>query len=251
MKQDESISQLNSEFKELIEDYVQKQDLRALETPLKTNEMLKNELRNKLNKEHNFEAISRGVFNAIDLIHEHLTFLGNTQQTDKVHQELMTAFKSLKEITDKNQEAEKLSQLGPETSLWTALYGISDETLLLIYEMVLKCDEKNEIVNAKDLLSLLLIFAPIIPSYWNALGFCYQKEGKYEMALRYYTISQQISPETLDTYFYLARCYHAMNQKSLALEEVDKLHKQLDSLKVQSNDAWRHQAEKLTQEITR
>lgn len=250
MKQDEAIAQLNAEFKEMIEDYVQQQDLRALETPLKTNEMLKIELKNTLNKQHNFEAISRGVFNAIDLIHDHLKFLGNPKQTNKVHQELMTAFKSLKENTLKNLEIENMSPLSAETSLWTVLYGISDETLLLIYEKVLQCYEKNEIVNAKDLLSLLLIFAPIVPSYWNALGFCYQKEEKYEMALKYYTISEQISPEILDTHFYLARCYNAMNQKSLALEQVDKIVKQLDSLKVSSNDSWRNQAEKLAQEIT-
>lgn len=247
MQQEEWIQQFNHDFQVLIGDYVQKQDFHALETPLKTGQQLKSELREKLIKQNKFENLSHGIFNAVDLINEYLETNGTKEQREKIHAELVSAFKILKE-TSGETPSDKMTKLDPDQSLWTALYGISDETLLLIYDIVLKCYQNNEIENAKDLLGFLLIFAPILPAYWNALGFCYQTEGNFEQALDYFLIAEELDPELLQTHFYLARCYHVMNQKPAAHVQMEKIVTLLGSTD-DSDGHWRNQMELLVDEL--
>jgi tetratricopeptide (TPR) repeat protein len=251
MQEKEWISQVDAEMQSLIEEYVLQQDFHALETPLKSDQQLKNDLRSHLKETYNFKSLSDGIRNAIDLIRAETKTHRDTAKEEKVEQELAHAFTAFNEFYQKRKENalyQEASKLEAHESLWTKLYGISDETLLIIYNLVLKCFKNKEIENAKNLLRILLLFAPIVPAYWNGLGFCYQTEGDSEQALRNYLLAESIDPEHFDTHFYLARCYLAMNNKTLAKEQVEKLNK-LVAASPQLKGQWENAIAQLEQDI--
>lgn len=242
---------IDTKMRVLIDEYVEKQDLHTLETPLKTEKQLKDELRQKLLKQQSFTNISKGFLNAIRLINEHLNELNDEKQTQKVREEIEHAFKVVRELLRKRieNESEDINQWNLKGPIWSSLYGVSNQTLMMIYDIVLACYNNQEIANAKDLLQILLIFAPTVPDYWNALGFCFQAEEDYEQALRYYLIAEEADPDLLDTHFYLARCYLGLNKKPLAIEEIEKLRKLLHSSKEQNQ--WKNAVEGLANEISK
>lgn len=252
MQFNKDLSQFDQKLRVLIEEYVQQQDLHALETPLKSEKQIKNEFREKLLKQYSFSSVYKSFVNAIKLINAQLSELNDEKQTGKVKDELEHAFKTLSEIFRKRLEHEDvdwMNQWDPNTPVWAALYGISTETLLMIYEMVLTCYQNQEIENAKDLLQILLIFAPTVPAYWNALGFCFQAEGNFDQALNYYLTAEEIDEDQIETHFYLARCYAALNKKPLAQEQIDKLFKLIGASK-EIKEQWENSVERLADEIS-
>lgn len=246
------IEQFNSEMKSLIDEYVKEQDFHAVETPLKSDRQYKNELKEELSKKYNFEAISRGIFNGVNLINSYLLTLNDQVEIEKARKELDKAFEKLSELFDKALESSDLDladQINPDLPIWTSLFGMSDETLGLIYESVLNCFENNEIENSKDILQILLMFAPTIPAFWNALGFCFQTEGNLDEALNQYLVAESMDEDLPETHFYLARCYLAMNKRCLAQEQVEKLSKRMDTLKNYKNQ-WEAAINQLANEVS-
>lgn len=250
MQQNEAIEKFDTDLHSLIENYVEQQDFHVAETPLKSEQQIKDELKHKLLKEQNFKSLTKGIFNSINLINQHLRTLNDEKIEEKVTQELYNAFKTLGECKSKleSTNTDWINQWDLNDSIWTAIYGISDETLMLIYEIVLNCYSHKEINNAKDLLQLLLIFAPTVPAYWNALGFCLQEEGDLNQALQSYLFAEEIDEDIIETHFYLAHCYAAMKENSLAKEQVEKLYRLIDETKEQ-NRQIEAQVEQLAEEI--
>lgn len=253
MQEDPQIRKIEKEMKALVDHYVDEQDFHAVETPLKTDKQFKEELRQRLQEHNNFAAISRGIFNAVELIQSHLLALGKGDQVELIRNELANAFIHLETLQKKHAEHPEdeawFNNLNPQIPLWTALYGITDETLVLIYELVLKSFKQHEIQHAKDLLQLLLMFAPTISSYWNAMGFCFQTEGELEKARDHFLISNEIDPSLIETYFYLARCYQRLNQPELAQDQIDKVSQRISSSKELSH-LWKIHVEQLTSELS-
>ncbi len=246
------VKQLDSEIQSLVEEYVKLQDFHALETHLKKDKQFKDELRADLFKKFNFQTFTKGMVNALQVIRIYLPSVCADRQRAQIQQEIEQAFKKLGEIAQKaslqanNQE--ETNSLNQNMPIWTAVFGISDSTLLTIYEIVLKCFNNHEIENAQDIIGLLLLFAPTIPSYWNALGFCCQERGNFEEALNFYLMAEDIDQNHMDTHFYLARCYIALNQKLLAQEQVEKLYKLVNTSK-EMLDQSANQVEQLAREI--
>lgn len=234
----------DEKMRAIIAEYVEAQDLHALETPLKSEQEIKKELQNKLTQQQNFTTITKGFINAVQLINNHLQALNDEQLIQKVKNELEKGLMGLAEFFRKGLPA----QQSLEGSFWSSVYGISDETLVLIYDVFLECYKNRDISNAKDVLQILLIFAPTIPAYWNALGFCYQAEGNLEKALVYYLIAQEIDEDQIETYFYLTRCYLALNNKSLAKEQTEKLVK-LISASSEKKNKWGNAIKQLLQDV--
>ena len=206
----------DSEMKAYIENFVNKQDFRAIETPLKKNQAYKDEIKHKLYSMYSSQKLIKDMCGSISLINKYLT-------NEKVRYELENAFDHFERIKNQYMDSKGcwLDHIELNTKPWV-LFGLSVDSLLTIYQIVLKCYENKEIDHAKNLLELLLIFAPTISSYWNALGFCF-KEESLEMALDYYLISLQIDPHHVETYFYIAHTYLAMNNRNLAELQLEKL----------------------------
>lgn len=159
--------------------------------------------------------------------------------------------KKLSEIFDKDPESSEIliDQLDPDVPFWKSLFGLSDETLVWIYDVVLEYFKNNEIENSKDILQILLMFAPTVPAFWNALGFCFQREGDLDQALDYYLNAESIEEDLPETHFYLARCYLAMNLRPLAREQVEKLFKLIEKSNELRN-SWEKPINQLANEIS-
>ena len=145
------IDQFDAEMRSLIENYVEQQDFHALETSLKSEKQIKEDLKDKLLKENNFKGIARGTFNAIHLINAYLLTLNDEKKAEKVMHELYNAFKIIGEYKNNvdSINTKAIDSWDLNVSIWTAVYGLSNETLSLIYDIVLKCFNNNEIENSK------------------------------------------------------------------------------------------------------
>lgn len=243
-------SHFDAEMQSHIDRFVSTQDFQVIATPLKTSEQYKAELKDRMTRDYSYQNIMPSLSSSAQLINQHLIFHVDKAQSEKIKCELSNAFDHFNEIRNPSSvSAEDFwkEHIKCNTKPWTLL-GISKETLLTIYEIALVCFDRNEMTQAKSLLKLLLVFAPTIPSYWNALGFFYQKEKDLEAALQHYLFSEQVDPDHLETYFYISRCYLAMNQYLLAYEQVDKLIK-LMNLSPELKKHWQSDVEKLARDI--
>lgn len=251
MQTNDQIKQFDSDMSLLIDEYIKHQDFHAMETPLKTEAQCKQTLKNRLLGEYNFTAISKGIFNAVHVINQYLSQSEKIKDRKKIQSELSTAFTKLIELygqTKTNKNPDLLKNLEHDLPLSLALFGISNETLIEIYEIYLQCFKNKEIENSKDLIQLLLIFAPTIPAFWNALGVCFQNEGNFDQALNHYLIAEEINPSLVETHFYLARCYINQKNHPLAKEQVEKLFKLMNDSQDLKNQ-WEHAVHELAYEI--
>jgi len=254
MKKREWVEKFDANVKELVTNYVDEQDFHTLETPLKSQQQYKIDLKEKLMANLNFASLMRGYIHSIQLIEEELMEKLDAAQLKKTLTEIAIAFERLGNLQRKYSDHDLLDQgemstLDLDLPLWTALYGISTETLMQIYEIVSKYYHQDRIDDAKDLLQTILLFAPTISSFWNALGFCCQQQGNFEQAINYFTISEEVDPNFLETYFYLARCYMKMNQKSLAKRQAEKLMHHIQAFD-ESQSYWLQQVKQLNDELS-
>ncbi|QLH36277.1 MAG: tetratricopeptide repeat protein [Parachlamydiaceae bacterium] len=202
-----------------------------ISTPLKTEKQIKAQLREAFNECFNEENLIEFYRQCHELIYKHL------QNCDLFTQEkIKNEFLNIKIAVDWDS-----------TSSFRGLQGLSDETLLVIYQVALNLFETQRFDQSKQLLSMLLLFASKISSYWNALGYVYQTEGNFESAITCYSKSLETDPDNIETYFYLARCYLQMQQSYLAKQQLDNLREYL----IQSNSIhlWENHIIALTKEI--
>lgn len=236
----------------IIETYVNEQDLHVLETPLKSEQSFKIELKERMREDFCYAALSRSIFNALTLITRYLMENFDSDKAAQIHEEIGQSFEQFQksqEIYLKGSENEKaiLDNKEAQNKPWV-LFGLGDDTLFIIYDVVMKCFNEKDLEGAKDILSLLLIFAPNISSFYNAIGFAYQQEKQFDKAINHYLIAQEIDPDNLETKFYLARCYLEKGQNIESLQTVENLRNIVnasEALKVR----WASHVEKLNNDI--
>jgi hypothetical protein len=239
---DDLKKQFESSVQQYIDECVKAQDFHVIETPLKTDAQYKAEMKHRLKDELTYANLIGSHELAIETIRQYLSTVDDKEQKERVEIEIANSMDHFKEFRDLflKQELpieEWIEKNNPEAKTWSLFYGISDDTINFLYDIVLKKISESELAEAKGLLQLMLLYAPGISSYWNALGFCLQKEGHYEEALVNYQMAKEMNATNLETYFYLARCYHAMNNFILAEEQVEQL-KQLISESDELRKEW-------------
>jgi tetratricopeptide (TPR) repeat protein len=238
----------------IIEDYVKEQDFHAIATPLKSDEHHKRELKQKLKDELCYESVVRSLTNSMDVIIDYLNLHENDSQADQVVREVsesMSYFKAFKEKVDEENISimDWVEKNDPTARTWSLFYGVSDETMLYLYKIVRENFNQKKYTQAKDLLQLILVFAPGISSYWNALGFCFQQEGLFDEAIKKYLIAKEMDPEDLETYFYLARCYKQQNDLKASQEEIDEL-THLINQTVELKEDWSQHLDSLKKDLS-
>lgn len=252
--QQEKIKAFEAKIKPVIEEYVNNQDFYLLASPLKTEHQYRLAFKEQIAKELNLTSLLQKYMKGINLLKIELLEKNDTYLMLKVLNEVEQAFKKIQEIQKNystSEDKEALAQnslIDADQPLWTALYGLSSETLLLIYELAIKNFNNHACEDAKNLLQLLLTFSPTVSSYWNAMGYCYQNEGEYAKALNYYLMAEEIDPNFLETQFYLARCYQSMHQQGLALESLEKLWSFIQT-SPEVKEEWEGHVRKLANEI--
>ncbi|MBS4167118.1 MULTISPECIES: tetratricopeptide repeat protein [unclassified Neochlamydia] len=252
--QQEKIKAFDAKIKPVIEEYVNNQDFHLLATPLKTEHQYRLAFKEQIAKELNLTLLFQKYVKGINLLKIELLEKSDTPSMLEVLNEIEQAFKKIQEIQKKYSISKDHEVLDPNSlidadqPLWTTLYGLSSETLLLIYELAIKNFNNHAFEEAKTLLHLLLTFSPTVSSYWNAMGYCYQNEGEYAKALNYYLMAEEIDPNFLETQFYLARCYQSMQQHGLALESLEKLWGFIEA-SPEVKEEWESHVRKLAKEI--
>ena len=234
--------EFDEKLKESVHEMVSKLDFNAIATPLKTDFQIKNELENKINNNLKASHLSENLENALVLIDDYLKVSESQEIREKVNREILQSIKHFqkvnKEFVSQSLDFETwISSKNKPT--WTVLYGVSTETILLMYKPVLELVKVENYEGAKTILLLILFFAPDVSSYWNALGFCLQQQQNLDEAIHFYNISKEINPENLETYFYLARCYKQKEDLSSAFEELNQLKTELQK-NVELKEDWKN-----------
>lgn len=237
----------------MIDSFVSEQDFKAVETPLKSEKQHQIELKNRLKEDLCYAKLSKQIFNAINLINQYVTEKFDREKAELLMAQIGNSFDQFsvnqeKYTTGTNEDKALLNAKGAEMKPWV-LFGLDDNIVIMVYDVVLQCFKKNDIQGAKDILTILLMYAPSVSSFWNAMGYTLQLEHHYEDALNQYAISEEVDPDNVETKFYIARCYLAQHRTNEAKHKIDEIRHAVehsDDLKT----IWSGHIEKLQMDIS-
>jgi tetratricopeptide (TPR) repeat protein len=159
-------------------------------TPLKTAEAIKADHRRQLKEELEQKELREHIVKAYDLIMNELPQRVSPAEFDQLKQEFNKSLDHFYEISQK--PVEFIDQL----SSFQEIYGISNESMVLIYSLAYTYLENQEFKNAESLLYFLLLLNPAISSFWFALGICLQNQGKDEESKIMFETAQALDSES-------------------------------------------------------
>ncbi|HEV8052680.1 MAG TPA: hypothetical protein VGP47_09305, partial [Parachlamydiaceae bacterium] len=126
--------------------------------------------------------------------------------------------------------------------LFQEMLGLSDDTLLHIYDLGAVLIEKGNLKDAKVLFTFLTTLAPYVESYWIALGVCFQELKHPEDAILAFGAAKFLKPMDPAPSFYTIESY-------LLLKEHDKAKLELETLKNTMADLDSKEKEKWEQKV--
>ncbi len=104
------------------------------------------------------------------------------------------------------------------------LFGISDDSLVRIYELGIDLVKKNSFKEANSLFVFLTTMTPYVPSFWIAQGVCLQALERHEDAVEILKTAKLLKPADPHCFIYLIESY-----KNLKLDNEEKI--EFDALK--------------------
>lgn len=104
------------------------------------------------------------------------------------------------------------------------LFGISNDSLVYIYELGIELVKKNNHKDASALFVFLTTMTPYVPSFWIAQGVCLQVLNRHEDAIEIFKTAKLLKPVDPLSLLYLIESY-----KNLKLDDEAKI--ELEALK--------------------
>jgi len=107
--------------------------------------------------------------------------------------------------------------------LFQEMFGLSDETLLYIYELSVDLVKKGKYEEANTLFVFLTTLAPHVPSYWIAEGACLQALNRHEEAIAVFSAAKFLNPSDPAPFAYSVESYYMLKDTEKAKPELDAL----------------------------
>jgi tetratricopeptide (TPR) repeat protein len=221
---------LEQEIERLLED---ENAYSFFSTPLKSAKTCRMEHKQQIQEVLSMKEWQTAMADALDLIRQKLSAAVGVEAAQQVQKELRHAPEHL---------SEKLKDPALKSSSLQHLMGLSDDSLVSIYELAYDLLLKQDYKESLALLKLLSFLAPQIPSYWIAQGFCLHHLQKVEEAAEAYEIAKILNPEDPQAYIALANCYLHLKEKRQAQDALDQAEQLLLS---QPNDQWMQEIDSL------
>lgn len=139
----------------------------------------------------------------------------------RVSGEFQNCHESLKSYWSKWQNGE----VDEKETCYKEMLGLSNGTLLDLYDFGVHLFEKEEFSEAEKIFFLLVTIAPEVSSFWVSYGRSLQERGNFTEALTIYNNAKKYHPDTPKLYLFSAECYNSTNEKGKEELELKKLQK--------------------------
>lgn len=171
--------------------------------------------------------LPRQMNRALELIDEKAENILSGEQLDAFRNNLS----EIKEDKFKNPSPEVLSKMNDASSnlSYQEIFGISDESLKMIYNIGYLFFQDNEINEAIDIFTFLLILNPSIADFSYSLGLCYQQQGKWIDALSLSLLATHLNANHIAAHISAAECAKQIHDIPLYNSHVEELHRLKDS----------------------
>ncbi len=213
-------SQLDILYNELVESEVDQfleEDAfyQTFATPLKSASVIKQEHRKQMVEYLKMNDLRNRLTKAEQWIREQLPNVISPEEYEKVKNELDNSGKHFEDYAEAPHDEES-----DKPVLLQQIFGISDSSLVLIYQLAHKFVADKQYENALDVLVFLVTLAPDSPAFWLALGVCMQALETHQDAIVMFDIAKTLNPTDPSPCIYAAESYLKMGDKDKAKEEI-------------------------------
>ena len=101
------------------------------------------------------------------------------------------------------------------------IFGISDDSLIHIYELTQYLVHHKHYDDAIQILTFLTTMAPQISSFWLTFGICLQLLNQHESAIALFDIVKALHPTDPAPFIYSAESYVILHHINKAQHEID------------------------------
>lgn len=202
-------------------------------TPLKSASQIKVEHRKQLIDFFKLTELRSQLESAPVLVENLLVDLISPAEFDKVKAEL-----------DKSGEhfISFIGSMGKDSGekpiLFQEMFGLSDETLLHIYDLSVDLVKKGKYEDANTLFVFLTTLAPHVPSYWIAEGACLQALNRHEEAIAVFNAAKFLNASDPAPVAYSMESYYMLKDMSSAKAELEALKEIVKSLPADEKSNW-------------
>lgn len=236
---------VESEVESLIQDdsYYQ-----VFATPLKPAKMFKQQHRRQLIEFFKLPKVNSQLNIAQSLILNLLPDSISPEEFAKVKDEVDKSgehFLHFIEQQSNTPEAPATPDTPEKPILFQEMVGISDTTLLHVYDLAKNLIEKGKTEDASALFVFLTTLAPHVPSYWIALGVCYQDLNWHEDAIAAFGAAKFLNPENPAPSFYTVESYNTLRDTEKAKFELEELNNIIKNLGNEEKEQWNKKIESI------
>lgn len=191
------------------------EDFEPRATAFKSAEMMRNEAKEELMKAIRMEDFQKNLHKGLSLI---VKLMG-----ERVSKEALDQF-----LTEVEQGMKLAAETPPEISegepiILQELFGISDESMLRVYDLASQLVDEKEFQDAREIFSFSCIYAPDISAHWCALALCYQQTGaSFNEICEIYEMAVGVAPEDPEPLIRQAAFFVEHNYGSEARQALDK-----------------------------
>lgn len=126
------------------------------------------------------------------------------------------------------------------------LFGITDDSLMHIYELGVDLVKKNNYRDANVLFVFLTTMVPYVPSFWIAHGICLQALDRHEEALEVFKTAKLLKPNNPLTSAYLIESYLHLKNTDEAKNEFNALKELILVLEGEEQTKWEQKIKEIS-----
>lgn len=131
-----------------------------------------------------------------------------------------------------------MSETSEKPILLKDLFGITDDSLMRIYELGVDLVKKNNYKDGNILFVFLTTMTPYVPSFWIAQGVCLQALNRHEDAIEIFKTAKLLKPNDPVPSVYLIESYLNLKNSNEAKIELDALQDTVQALKDDEKKNW-------------
>lgn len=122
--------------------------------------------------------------------------------------------------------------------LFQEMFGLSDDTLIQIYDLAVDLVKKGNYKDALTLFVFLTTLAPHVPSYWIAQGACLQALDRHEEAVAIFGAAKFLNPQDPAPLAYSIESYLILKEKEKVKEELQLMKEVVSNLPKDEKAKW-------------
>lgn len=186
-------------------------------TPLKPPSAFRNAHRDKLVDFFKFEELQEQLEEAPKIVLNLMPSFIPVDDFTKIKNELNKSINQFILIAISMEESSE------KPLILQKLFGISDDSLVRIYELAIDLVKKNNHKDANCLFVFLTTMTPYVPSFWIAQGACLQALDRHEDAVEMFKTAKLLKPVDPLALVYLIESYKKLKFEDEAKAELEAL----------------------------